>query len=43
MHMEIQISYKIMQLDSSKHVVMCDKFTCFDKRSFLVVFGIEKP
>ena len=26
-----------------KHVIMCDKFACFDKGLFLAVFGIEEP
>ena len=42
-HMEIQTSYEILWLDSSKHVIMRDKFACFDKGSFLAVFGIEEP
>ena len=42
-HMEIQISYEILWLDSSKHFIMQDILRCFDKELFLAIFGIRKP
>ena len=41
--MEIQIHYEILRLDSSKQVIVLEKFACFDMGSFLVVFGIGEP